>query len=990
MLEYISKQLQARANAENIDNSAIEEAQMNDAILECAHLVQELDDLSIEGTEADSTRPFTKIDIPLEDDIEITSVELNLLDGRATNIPGDATVQESDTIYIGMKTPQDFYQEAYASTSQYMRETDEEFATRVESIASKNYAAYKNYCIQEGLFGFDKLSVNDKRVPARVSVGFGKLNGKDYTVKLPVKFEIDNKNQILKKQLDSVIEFNNQVSRDAFMQGAAYAAFGDKVGVKSPEEIWSKVTPVEIVVPMKPSDKFCVAVGFELDGTGDDLQYIEWHASIKEKTDTGFSKKVETTTPSVGEIKKLHVTTKGEAIRQEAALIAAGYHAPDRFYQEAIDFGDPNEPPAADPNAASVSFDAPPADGMQQPADGDANAAPPAEGDASAPADGADAPPADGEAPAEGTDDKEIVDTNNVSDQIAEKVADETQNDAAAENDVNIDGMDVSDSEGEQPTEEELNADLGETPTEDSVESAPAETSDADFDNMTMDEMLAQGQEKMKGMTMQQIKAFLQGDYSTMAEAPPPSDEPAPDDTAEVQESVQIIIESVEKGGKNIKTRILNAMDEMQTGLKKIHTKLQSDTTKREIAHMWRSDKTSDSSSFGIGFSNLLTIGSENSIGMGAHLTSTETRTGNYFVESVKFVQAFVRTAIKKKGSKTGLSDADKSTLRQYYNDIKNMVKIVDKGAAYKAKGSYDVSFKQIDDAIMKVVNQYDTIKKIVSTEAASDAVIEEAFFLTRGNINKELDIHLRKALGILNSSELEIADLCSEFRKEGKKLNRVVHAASKMDKVYTEVERQQLIKLNHCVSDLMTMLRPNIDKNSIMTVKRMIQAFVAEASGVLKMVEAKSGRPVQEAAVSDSTDYDIKNGSKVPIDFFGQKYTVEISAGKMDDTQKKLVTDLISKSKSLFDNSVRKSINDLTKRWQSEMTDEEVKSIDWDHPEKYMTPKYIYVDRYNLPKQKWAIMLDCDWKFDQEHGIAVIFDSKLKLVTVAPAGNYL
>ena len=173
MLEYISKQLQARANAENVDNSAIEEAQMNDAILECAHLVQELDDLSLEGTEADSTRPFTKIDIPLEDDIEITAVEMNLLDGRVTNVPGDATVQESDTIYIGMKTPQDFYQEAYASTQQYMRETDDEYANRVEAIASKNYVAYKNYCIQEGLFGFDKLSVNDKRVPARVSVDFG-------------------------------------------------------------------------------------------------------------------------------------------------------------------------------------------------------------------------------------------------------------------------------------------------------------------------------------------------------------------------------------------------------------------------------------------------------------------------------------------------------------------------------------------------------------------------------------------------------------------------------------------------------------------------------------------------------------------------------------------------------------------------------------------------------------------------------------------------
>ena len=72
------------------------------------------------------------------------------------------------------------------------------------------------------------------------------------------------------------------------------------------------------------------------------------------------------------------------------------------------------------------------------------------------------------------------------------------------------------------------------------------------------------------------------------------------------------------------------------------------------------------------------------------------------------------------------------------------------------------------------------------------------------------------------------------------------------MDKVYNDTERNQLLKLNHCLTDLMTMLRPDIDKNSIMTVKRMIQAFVAEASGVLKMVEAKSGRPVQEGFFSN------------------------------------------------------------------------------------------------------------------------------------------
>lgn len=83
------------------------------------------------------------------------------------------------------------------------------------------------------------------------------------------------------------------------------------------------------------------------------------------------------------------------------------------------------------------------------------------------------------------------------------------------------------------------------------------------------------------------------------------------------------------------------------------------------------------------------------------------------------------------------------------------------------------------------------------------------------------------------------------------------------MDKVYNDTERNQLLKLNHCLTDLMIMLRPDIDKNSIMTVKRMIQAFVAEASGVLKMVEAKSGRPVQEGFF-DKLKSKFKKGTEI------------------------------------------------------------------------------------------------------------------------------
>lgn len=660
MLDYIKSKIQEQLHADDAFQEQQEEALLNETILECAHLVQELDDLSIEGTEAGSSRPFTKIDIPLEDDVEITAVELDALDGRVLSAPMDATVQESDTVYVGLKTYDDFYQEAYGATTQFQRETDDQFANRVEAIASKNYAAYKNYCFQEGLFGFDKMNINDQRVPARVVINFGKLNGKEYSVKLAAKFEVDKKGRILKKQLDSLLAFKNTMDSEDFMQGAAFAAFSQKLGLGAEDidKIWSKVTPVELVVPVKPSSAFCVAIGCELDGSGDDIQYIEWHASIKDK-----GKKVETTTPSAEEIRKLNAITKGEAIRQEAAMIASGYHAPSRFVQEAIDFGDPDAAPDANPDAPAVSFDTPPADGMEQPAGGDA--APTATADA-----GTEAPPADGataDAPAEGTDataedpnaqPKEPVDTNDVSDQIAEKISDETQNDANADADLNIDGVDAT-SDVDAPTDENIDAELGEPAPDDTASTEPAdETSDVDFDNMTIDELLAQGQEKMKTMTMQQLKDFLQGGQLPNGED---TGEPAPD--------------------------------------------------------------------------------------------------------------------------------------------------------------------------------------------LGTDTGVQEAFFLTRGNIGKELDIHLRKALGILNDNEMEIEQLCTAFRKEGKQLNRVVHKASTMKKVFNETECKQLLKLNHCLSDLMTMLRSNIDKGSIMTVKRMIQAFVQEATGVLKMIEQKNnpGKPVQE-----------------------------------------------------------------------------------------------------------------------------------------------
>ncbi len=866
MLDYIKDQLQARMHANDpIQTQNQEEAQMNDAILECAHLIQELDDLSLAGTEAGSSRPFTKIDIPLEDDIEITTVEMDMLDGRVTDVPGDATtMQESDTNYFGMKTPADFYQEAYASTTQFQRESDVQFAQRCEAIAAKKYAAYKNYCIQEGLFGFDKLQVNDSRVPARVTLDIGTMNGHPYSVKLAVKFEVDKKMRILKKQLDSVIAFQNNGVKG--MQQAAFSAFGKLVGVDDESKIWDKVTPIELVVPVKPSDKFCVAVGCELDGTGNDTKYIEWHMAIKGSSTPDFTGVKAMNSIISG---KDEIMTKGEAIKQEAALIAAGHHAPNRFYQEAIDFGNPDEAPAADENAPAVSFDAPPADGAQQPT-ADAGAADP---NATAPAD----------------QNKEVVDTNDVSDQIAEKVADDTQGDANADNDINIDGVDatsdVDASEGtDMPTDDDLNSELGGGGDDENAstvgdESAPA--SDLDFDNMTMDEMLAQGQEKMKTMTMAQLKEFLQADTGNgdVADSDMP---PATDDAAtDVQESFQFIIESAKDKGQTVRNRLMNAMEDMQKNLNTMHKAFSKDVTRREIQKLWSAVQTSKSESFGLNIGTgiatttlsaiaglLSTIAAETSSSLfagGITSTSSDTRSGEDFKQSVEFVLTFLKIATKRKKIKETFTSDQLDKLTHYRADIETLIKMTQK-AFSMSKSSMDVSMKQLDEHIAKIIDQYDEIKNILSGHATNAAIVEEAFFITRGNVNKELDIHLRKALGILNSSEMEIEQLCEAFKKEGKKLNRIVHKASKMNQVFDDKERERLVKLNNCLTDLMRMMRSDIDTGSIMTVKRMIQAFVAEASGVLQIIEAKSGQPIQEGFFSKLKD----KFSKEPKDLEG------------------------------------------------------------------------------------------------------------------------
>lgn len=918
MLDYIKQQLQEMNPS--LQEDTVQEQLMDEAVLECAHLFQEFDDLTMNGTITNGPRQFANVDIPLADDIEITSVELNLLDNRVVDVPMDATVQESIGAGL-MKTFDDFYQEALDSNTPRGRETISVFEDRCHRIAEAEFKKYRDYIIQEGLFGFDKIPITDPRVPTTAQLNCGTRKGSAYVTFLNVYFQVDRKNRITKKQLETIQDFQGREAQaflSANLQKIVFEKWGGMCNCDSVDNIWEHVSPCELLVPVDPPDQYCTAIVFEF-AEFDVKKTLLYTVKIpkggkrdasQNKGLTGDIKEIQQT-----KIEGIHAITKreGNKIAQEAAAWKPrmlNRFAQDEYYQEGIDFGDADAPPSADEKASGVSFGNGDAAPDANAGSADANAAPPTEGAVN------DAP-------------KEVAVANNVSDQIAEKVADETQNDAANEEGLSVDGVDdatadadVSDLDTtDAPTEEDVNAELGDV-DENSTDEAGA-TSDVDVDNMTPEELKAAAADKIEKMTFQQIKDFLNNGEGT---------------------------------------------------------------------------------------------------------TSDELPEGN------------------------------------------------------------------------------------------ENEGVQEAFFLTRGNIGKELDIHLRKTLGVLNDSEMEIGTLCAKFRKQGKRLNYVVHKASKMTDVFNEGERKQLLKLNALLSDLMAMMRADLDPQGVQAVKRLIKAFVQQATGVAKLVEQKQpGKPVQEAyyppkdlnrfkshiakcesiigrslpdgykqllesgienigikgadgwfqgcewEIYDSSlrdrdkyDYaghpgsefiplanngrgdeilmgnksktdtriftyihDSKNGLKqiannwdefeellftrkesdskhdtTKIDFFGTECSVRIPRGiSLKDTF--IAIEFANQCGKLLNDSVRKQIREYMEQWKSEMTDDERNSADWEHPEKHMKPAYVYVnDHTPVPRTDgrydWKVMLDCDWKFDTEHGLSITFDDKLNFKNVGPAGNYL
>lgn len=290
MLDYIRNEINRRQQ-----EAAANDAQQVDdeTILEYAHLFQELDELSVEG-KPDEPQPEPgpverglsnrkmDINIPLNnyDDLELSSIEVDLNTGSVKDVPSDATVQES--LYASMKTVEDFIQEASNEVFRFMRESDEHYMSRVMPVAEEKFNVYKESVMEQGLFGFNKIDLTDPRVPSKVNIDFGPVeegSSTSFMTKVKTFFGVDENRQIDKRQLDSVnyIKQNNSFRT----LGKSLATYMESMNIPfGGSSMWDNITPTRLIIPNTESQSLCVVLEYFNEITKE-THYYGWTHSFE-------------------------------------------------------------------------------------------------------------------------------------------------------------------------------------------------------------------------------------------------------------------------------------------------------------------------------------------------------------------------------------------------------------------------------------------------------------------------------------------------------------------------------------------------------------------------------------------------------------------------------------------------------------------------------------------------------------------------------------
>lgn len=990
MINYIRSLVNEAMEQQELNKPRTNEID-NAAILEYASLFQELDDLTETGAQT-SRFGGTGVSIPLEDDIEIDSIEMNLKDGRITDIPSDATVQEQlEAIgqkYVTTKTRDDFIEEGYHAISRRPRESVEKYRERVYEYAREKWHEYDTRMYQEGMFGYGKLEVNDLSVPDKIHLDFGPTTAKNsssnhYAVTLPIRWQVDRKHRVTKKQIDSVQVWSKFGSKALMkMTDDIFKHVCTKYHVSGSSEKWNVLTPVEVIVPIDPSDEYVIAIGFDTDFSKETIYYT-FSIPIKALT-TKSTNNIAVPDGTMGRTAPINVMGFTAIRKRDFKLEQAELRRPKRwggYYQEAIDFGGGGDEGGGDNPPTDASTDTPPTEDA-----------------------GAEAPSANAVG----------ANVNDVSDQIAQNVnnitaqqnaednaggedteVDVTTDDSEGGEDVDINIDDTGDTNEGEVSDEDIDANIaaldgeGEEDMDGEADNAPS-----DLDDMTIDELVQQGAEKLKGMTLNQLKAFVA----------------SPDGTTPEEVSQEAYVTESKKSKSSHQTRFSNCCDTVIRRLEYIKKGIEGGWTDRDIMKCFFGAQTGYGSTisgtlnfgaFGIlTFRSMLTGSVSENYGSDffgrdmqqlAKFIRISGKAGGFTKEQksvikeyVKTVKSYINTVSKlpkqmasvkeilsgtntliektkelqkfvpdtvtsesdiysvgdeqlmmenffsdasniKKRIFTAMNDVipglnklyqntesgdwDRYMIRKfwasvpyepdpdsfemsepvfkgdqfrsYVDSLGHYLKVADAKRAKSAFTESDLSaIKECKDNLsalstmlnkstskLRIRNDIDIsevaektrvtlesclrVRQIVTTDDFAECYIQEAVFITKKNINKEMGVHIKSSLGILNDNTSDLQKLIKDFKSESKHLNRVLTRAAKMNDVYSKDEIAEITKLNGILTELSSNIRMNnMSEQYTERVKGLIKSYVKQCKVVSEIMDLKTGKrkDVQES----------------------------------------------------------------------------------------------------------------------------------------------
>ena len=508
MLDNIKKRIAeqtsdviAKTNVEDDDTALV---------AEYAHMFQELKELSIDGEgDSRSIELLLDDDGTLEpdpvDDIELEEIGFNLKTGTI-DVLSDAAIK---TEYATMKSKDDFFTES-ENLIEFENEDADSYDARRHQFADKNWLKYRQQVLQEGSFGYKRVNAVEDSVPSMATINFGEYKGSAYNVRMPIQHQVDKKGNLTRHQLESIYLAESCGLCENLMN-AVKDDLCDRYHISEGASIWDTVVPSVLVAPIDPIDKHSVIVGFKNDANLSGMDFYRFTNPVCEydtsNTVLEHAAVERLDNDKVRELSKFCIT-KNAAIK-ESTKEDPHYH---RIIQEAINIdGNDN---GGDQNAA-------PSDNGSAPQSNDQNAAP---------SDGGNADGQQQEEP------KTVeVGKNDVSDDIANaaQAATTDNNEPSEGQDANTDLPDMSDMpsldddsnndgvdstnmdaapEGDDTSDMDVDAQLNELDKEGSEDSAldgDLNADEVDINNMSMNDLINQGTEALKSMSIEQLKTFL-------------------------------------------------------------------------------------------------------------------------------------------------------------------------------------------------------------------------------------------------------------------------------------------------------------------------------------------------------------------------------------------------------------------------------------------------------------------------------------------------